>query len=316
MIHAKVPKSKAQDYILKLKQKDLISKGYEIIRLGEDVLIPLNGNTSVMPEGIETVDIEGKFKQERVYPMKHSGSFDVIGKIAIVKVKTVEKARQISDSIMATNKGIDTVYYGGKLIGSERVRSLVLLGGVDNPVTTHRENGLRFMVDVSKAYFSPRLATERKILSDGVRDGERILDLFAGVGPFSITAASRSECSIDAVDINPEAVGLMSENIALNRMKGTIKPFCADAADFLGKTKMKYDRIIMNLPMKSPDYLDIAAVHLKSGGIINLYVISDIENLTGTMERARTLGLSLVGKRIVHGYSKDKNLYSLELRKE
>ena len=316
MIHAKVPKSRAQDNILRLKQKNLIAKGFEIIRIGEDVLIPLNEDTPAMPEGMETVDVEGKARKERVYPMKHFGSFDVIGKIAIVKVKSVEKAKQISDSIMTTNRGIDTVYYGGKLSGSERVRSLFLLGGVDNPVTIHRENGLRFRVDVSKAYFSPRLATERKILSEGVRDRERILDLFAGVGPFSITVASRSKCSIDAVDINQEAVRLMSENIALNRMKGTITPVCADAADFLGETKTKYDRIIMNLPMKSPDYLDIAAVHLKSGGIINLYVISDIENLTLTMERARALGLSLVGKRIVHGYSKDKNLYSLELRKE
>ncbi len=316
MIHAKVPKNKAQENILILKQRNMIAKGFQIIRVGEDVLIPLNEDTPAMPEGIEKVDVEGKTRQERAYPMKHSGSFDVIGKIAIVKVKSLEKARQISDSIMMTKRGIDTVYYGGKLNGSERVRSLLLLGGTDNPVTIHRENGLRFRVDVSKAYFSPRLATERKILSDGVRNGERILDLFAGVGPFSITAASRSECSIDAVDINREAVELMSENIALNRMEGTVKPICADAADFLGKTKTKYDRIIMNLPMKSPDYLGMAAAHVKSGGIINLYVISDVENLTGTMERARALGLSLVGKRIVHGYSKDKNLYSLELRKE
>lgn len=57
-----------------------------------------------------------------------------------------------------------------------------------------------------------------------VADGERVLDMFAGIGPFSITIARYRRCSVTAVDINSDAIGLMRRNIEANRLLGRVEP--------------------------------------------------------------------------------------------
>ena len=69
--------------------------------------------------------------------------------------------------------------------------------------TVHKEFGSRFLLDVKKVYFSPRLATERKRITDHVKNNEIIVDMFAGIGPFSISIARKHKVKIYAIDINP-----------------------------------------------------------------------------------------------------------------
>ncbi len=314
MLHVKVPKSNAEETIREFKKRNIIAKDYEILRFAETLLIPITRKEDELLSGFQLEDHEGIPKHEKNYPARHSGSFDVIGKIAIVKVRTLDRAEEIAKSIIETNHSIESVYFGGKLSEGERVRNLILLAGKDNTVTIHRENGLKFKVDVSKVYFSPRLATERKILSSEVKEGEVVLDLFAGIGPFSITIAASKACTIEAVDINPFAVDLMKENLSLNKLKGSISTICQDSNVYLKESRRIFDRIVMNLPFEAVDFIPMAAKHLHRSGVINLYFISDIETLTSTMEEMRKAGLNLESKRIVHGYSRDKHLYSLALR--
>ena len=74
-------------------------------------------------------------------------------------------------------------------------------------------------LDVKKVYFSPRLATERKRVADLVSDGEEILDMFAGVGPFPFVIAKEKSVDITAVDINEVAIQYLNENIKINKVK-------------------------------------------------------------------------------------------------
>ena len=89
------------------------------------------------------------------------------------------------------------------------------------------EHGHRFTVDLAGAYFSARLSTERQRILDQVQEGEIILDMFAGVGPFAITLAARAALVV-AADLNPQAIELMLENLARNRVKNVL-PVLADA---------------------------------------------------------------------------------------
>ena len=159
--------------------------------------------------------------------------------------------------------------------GTTRVRDLEFLSGVDDSVTIHREHGARLKLDVREVYFSPRLATERKRVMQSVEDGEKILDMFCGIGPFPIVIAKNKDVEITAVDINKEAIKYLNENIKLNKLKGSIETYCGDIREVSKSFKLKFDRIIMNLPGLAYTFLDIAVNLIEENGIINYYEFSD-----------------------------------------
>ena len=130
-------------------------------------------------------------------------------------------------------------------------------------------------MDVREVYFSPRLATERKRVMESVENGEKILDMFCGIGPFPIVIAKNKNVDITAVDINESAIHYLDENIRLNKLKGTIKTYCGDVREVSKSFKTKFDRIIMNLPGLAYTFLDVSINLIEDGGIINYYEFSD-----------------------------------------
>jgi tRNA (guanine37-N1)-methyltransferase len=110
--------------------------------------------------------------------------------------------------------------------------------------TIHKENGIRLKIDINKAYFSPRLQTERQRVIEQVKPGETVIDMFCGVGPYSIAIAKKAR-EVYAIDHNPAAIKLLKENIKLNKVTN-VKALKGDALELI-KTLPKADRIIMNL---------------------------------------------------------------------
>ncbi len=106
--------------------------------------------------------------------------------------------------------------------------------------------GTVFEVDLSEAYFSARLATERQRIAGLHEEGGQVLDMFAGVGPFAITLAGKAR-RVLAADINPGAVRLMVRNIRLNHADN-ILPVLTDAARLPAMAAWTFDRVIMNHP--------------------------------------------------------------------
>jgi tRNA (guanine37-N1)-methyltransferase len=107
-----------------------------------------------------------------------------------------------------------------------------------------------------------------------VKQGEVVINMFAGVGCFSIIIAKHSEASkIFSIDLNPKAVELMRENIILNRVEGRVEAILGDAWKVIEtKFRGKADRVLMPLPSKAFEYLDIALLALRSrGGMIHYY---------------------------------------------
>ena len=92
----------------------------------------------------------------------------------------------------------------------------VLIAGNNKTETEYKENNCRFIVDVEKAFFSPRLSTERERISNLINDNETVVNMFGGIGMFSILAAKKKSCTVYNIDINPNASKLCEENIRLN----------------------------------------------------------------------------------------------------
>jgi len=203
-------------------------------------------------------------------------AFDQIGDIIIVRIpdSLLSKKKVIGQALLdAVHPARSVFYQSSDVSGDFRTRNLEVIAGEDNTQTEYREYGCRFKVDVEKVFFSPRLSTERKRIADLVQDGEILINMFGGVGMFSIVAAKMKNCTVYNIDLNPYAAKLCEENIKLNKkLKGKIISINGDAAQVVKEQlQNKGDRTLMLLPERSDEFLDSAILATKSGGIIHYY---------------------------------------------
>jgi tRNA (guanine37-N1)-methyltransferase len=204
-------------------------------------------------------------------------SFDCIGDIAIIKAPSdnPQAAQAVAKQIMATHKKIKTVYsQTSPIIGDHRIRKLTLLAGENTTITKYKEAGCIFSVDVEKCYFSPRLSHERLRIASQVSPGETVVNMFSGVGCFSVIIAKTiPETKVYSIDVNPTAYQFMLDNVRVNRVYGKVYPILGDSSDIV-KTYLRgvADRVLMPLPEKALEYLPAALATLKkSGGWIHYY---------------------------------------------
>ncbi len=203
------------------------------------------------------------------------GAFDQIGAIVILRIpeSLLSKKKIIGKVLLEKVKTVKSVFYQTSPVeGNYRIRQLELLAGEDNTQTEYKEHGCRFKVDVEKTFFSPRLSTERERIANLINDGEIVINMFGGIGMFSIVAAKKKKCHVYNIDINPFAAKMCSENILLNKLKGTIESIEGDATQVIEqKLSGKADRILMLLPEKSDEFLDSAIKASKDKGMIHYY---------------------------------------------
>jgi tRNA (guanine37-N1)-methyltransferase len=200
---------------------------------------------------------------------------DIIGDIAILRLTEPTRGvgHAIGEAVLGALKNVRVVLDQESPIGGEfRLRRLRHLAGEERTMTTHRENGLKFKVDVGTCYFSPRLSTERLRIAEAVRDGERVLNMFAGVGPFSITIARKTkDVEICSNELNTAAYELHLENNALNKVESRIVTLNGDAALLPSQLAVKFDRVLMPHPSGAMDYLGPATELVRPGGRIYYY---------------------------------------------
>ncbi|MFA5406112.1 MAG: methyltransferase [Candidatus Nanoarchaeia archaeon] len=231
-----------------------------------------------------------------------SNTYEVIGNIAVVAEDS-----QLGKELIK-QKNITTVAKRtGEVSGKYRIKKVKVILGEKTTKTIHKENGVRLKIDLNKAYFSPRLQTERQRVMEQVKAGEVIIDMFAGVGPYSIAIAKKAKM-VYAIDHNQSAIKLLEENITLNKLTN-IKAMKGDALELI-KSLPKADRIIMNAPRQNNQAsLDAAKEKLKRGGIIHYYTTTEAKPVN-------TKGFKLLKKKRVIDYAPGKSHECLDLKKK
>jgi len=216
---------------------------------------------------------------------------DFVGDIAVLEVppELREHRKTIGEAVLKGHRRVRTVLAkSGAVSGEYRLREFEVIAGAEKTETVHREHGCVFHVDLAKAYFSPRLSYEHSRVASQVGEDETVLDMFAGVGPFSILAAKRREkIRVYAVDVNPDAFEYLKKNVAANRVEAKVTPILGDARVIVEeRLKGLVDRVIMNLPEKATEYVDAACEALKAeGGVMHYYEFSSEPN---PLEAAKT----------------------------
>jgi len=204
-------------------------------------------------------------------------SYDIVGAVAVIRVPEPLKHRSkiIAEAVMQTHKRIRAVWRQARPVsGDFRLRGLEFVLGERKTETFHKEHGCVFKVDLEKCYFSPRLSHERMRVARQVQPDEVVLNMFAGVGCYSIVIAKHSKPErILSIDINPVAIQYMQENVKLNKVEEKVVPVQGDAKNVIEERFQNVaDRVLMPLPEKAYEYLDYALLALKpTGGWIHYY---------------------------------------------
>lgn len=197
---------------------------------------------------------------------------ELIGGIAVMQ----EPDRDAAALLLGSRPSLHTVLYPESDVeGEYRTRRFTVLAGLDTTRTRYIEYHHTFTIDLSQAYFSARLAQERQRLLSQVAPGERVLDMFAGVGPFAITLASRSQLVV-ASDINPGAMMLLEDNVIRNRVSNVLG-ILTDASRLPAILPWRFDRVVMNLPLGADRFLGAAFRLCRPGGMIHFYALQDEE---------------------------------------
>lgn len=220
--------------------------------------------------------------------------FDIVGNIAIIKTSQLspEEAKATGDKILGIHKNVKAVYtQSGAIKSGFRDRELKLLAGEAKTTTaTHKESGCIFEVDLVKCYFSPRLSHERTRIAKLVQNGEVVVNMFAGVGCFSLVIAKTvAQVKVYSIDVNPTAVELMLENVRVNRVYGKVQPLLGDAKTVIeSQLQGVANRILMPLPELALQYLPAALMALKpSGGWIHFHYFVHATSIEDPIEKTK-----------------------------
>ena len=241
----------------------------------------------------------------------------LMDRVALVRLReeVEDFKREIGDLILRFYN-VRAVYHVRGVEGIERRPRLELIAGEPVHEITHREYGCIFRLDILRLMFCLGNSFERLRLAGLVSDGEIVVDMFAGVGQFTIpiTVLANPE-KVYAIEINPEAYAYLAENIRLNGVEDRAQPILGDCRR-VAEEKLRgiADRVIMGYFWGTIEALGPALGVLKpEGGIIHFHDLArrggEREFVENVLERARRMGyrVELLGWRRVKSYSRTRN---------
>ncbi len=325
---AVVPREDGENTRLILSETGLMRTDVHIASDDKFVYIPVTTEKGirfpVQEKELEEIDTHLNFKDVLELPPGLMelvpNSFDIVGDIFVLKLfpELEPYTEDIANALLETNKNAKVVALDKGVKGEFRTRNLEILAGENRTTTVQKEYGLRYEMDLAKVYFSPRLATERKRISELAQPGERVMDMFCGVGPFSLLLAKTSKPTIVyAIDKNPQAINYLFKNIKFNKIKN-ISPMLGDARDMAKKLSVP-DRIIMNLPHSAIDFLDIALEVAAPGSTIHLYSIQEmdtldiIKNAIISLAESKGHNPSIDNIQELHSYSPSQQMFCFDI---
>ncbi|WP_299522240.1 class I SAM-dependent methyltransferase family protein [uncultured Methanobrevibacter sp.] len=190
-----------------------------------------------------------------------------IGDILILDNKFDVQSNMNLDEI-ANKHNVKTIMKVDHIYGTKREPVIKLLYGTETE-TINKENNCLFKLDLKKVMWSKGNNNERIRIARLVEDNETIIDMFAGIGYFSIPIGVHSNAKqIYSMEINPNSFYYLNENIKLNKIKN-ITPLLGDCKGLT--PNYKADRIIMGYVKTTHHYLKIAVDSLNKGGIIHYH---------------------------------------------
>ncbi|MFB6086316.1 MAG: class I SAM-dependent methyltransferase family protein [Halodesulfurarchaeum sp.] len=200
------------------------------------------------------------------------GSWAVIGDVILVRFGDCERREAVGEALLELHRGADTVVARGEITGEHREPEIEVVAGEGDTETIHSEHGTRYAMDLSRVMFAPGNKAERARMGELVEAGERVLDMFAGIGYFTLPMA-RAGAMVTAVEKNPVAFQYLSENARLNGVEDRVSLFLGDCREVVPirvGAGDRYDRVVMGY-YDAHAFLEPALAAVESGGTLHLH---------------------------------------------
>ncbi|MFH0903963.1 MAG: class I SAM-dependent methyltransferase family protein [Methanobacteriota archaeon] len=272
-----VREEEAENVRQKLLSDGILDRTRKLVKRNGFIEIPVTDSRG----GIGLVEQE---KPEFYIPKKTLGSildiplhekkllpsgWQLLGDVIIITLHEELETRKndIAKALLSMYPGCRTVLLDRGISGQMRQPEREIIAG-ERTETIHRENRCLFKLDAMSIMFSQGNLAERNGMSR-LGKGEVVVDMFAGIGYFSIPMAVHSKPEkIFAIEINPVSAGFLRENIRLNRVENIIEPVEGDCA--LVTPRGIADHVIMGYFDAYP-YLEKGISALVHGGILHYH---------------------------------------------
>lgn len=234
--------------------------------------------------------------------------WEIVGEILILELpgELENKKHIVGKKFLELFPRVKTVLDRKEIIDEFRKPVVEIIAG-SKTETVHKENYCLFKLDASKVMFSAGNMGERKRMAGISNESEVVVDMFAGIGYFSIPIAKHSRPKkVFSVEKNPVAFGYLKENIKLNKLKNVEAIFgdCREVAP-----KNVADRVIMGYFFDQEKFLPAAANALKERGVIHYHDLTMKKEIPSRVEEVRAAlrklecEADLIEKRAVKSYA-------------
>jgi len=235
------------------------------------------------------------------------GSWAVVGSVVLIEAGDYPRPDELGEALLALHGEADTVVERHGVTGETRDPDVRVLAGAGETETIHREHGTRYALDLAETTFSPGNKAERARMGEVVADGERVFDMFAGIGYFTLPMA-RAGAEAVAAEIDPVAYRYLVENAVLNGVEGGVEAYRADCRA-VAPDLDPVDRVVMGY-YDAHAYLDAALSALGPGGIVHLHEATPepevFDRPVGRLEAAATereRGIEVLDRRVVKSHA-------------
>lgn len=251
---------------------------------GETVAIPITEPPSAtrVADVIEQVDPEPRVTdlpallRERGFTEteidRAPGSWAVIGDVILVRFGECERREAVAAALLELHRGAETVVARKGIAGETREPDIEVVAGDGDTETVHTEHGTTYAMDLAEVMFAPGNKAERARMGELVGHEERVLDMFAGIGYFTLPMALAG-ARVTAVEKNPTAFQYLSENARLNDVLDRVELFLGDCREVVPiriEAGDAFDRVVMGY-YDAADYLDPALDAVAEGGILHMH---------------------------------------------
>ena len=216
-------------------------------------------------------DLSGEIPDDLISKLPRK--WEKIGKILVMKIpESLESYARLIGERYAQYLDCESVLWDtGGITGTYREPVIRHIYGNKSTETVHHENGIKFYLNPQKIMFSSGNMDERIRMGSISGFSETVVDLFAGIGYFTIPMAVYSKPkSIIACEINPVAYNYLEKNIEANKVEDIVESRLGDSKDVAPKDIA--DRVIMGYIQKTRAFLPTAIESLKNHcGIIHYH---------------------------------------------
>ncbi|MEE8400810.1 MAG: class I SAM-dependent methyltransferase family protein [Candidatus Hydrothermarchaeaceae archaeon] len=239
-------------------------------------------------------------------PEMLQGGWEKIGDILVIELpKELDKKKyNIGKMLLTLFPKTNSVVNRKGILGPLRRPNVEIIAG-EKTETIHRENHCKFKIDLSKVMFSAGNAGERQRMAKISDKDETVIDMFSGIGQFTIPLAKHSGPKrVVAIEKSPQTFEFLKENIRLNKLEN-VEPILGDCRDI---PMPAADRIIMGYFFNPDRFLSTAIEKIRPEGTIHFHDIvekEDIKKRTVELkEDIKALGKSsTITNRVVKSYA-------------